>query len=98
MTASPLPQAVLAAFNLTPAILREAVLAEHAGDRTSIQRRLRRAVELARELLTRLEVAETEFAATPLDHAIAGAMGTPDEKAPAIDSAAWTGRGTGCAQ
>lgn len=75
---SALAQAVLAASLLAPEILVHVAAAARAGDRRQVQAELRRSCETACELLTRLETAEFEFAATP-------------HREP-VDSSAWTGR------
>ncbi len=68
MSTRPLTDATLAATWLLPQIVGECVLAEHGkDDRTTTQRRLRRAIELTGQLRTRIEAAELLYAATPAE-------------------------------
>ena len=80
MTARPLADAVKAATVLWPQIVEEVLLAEHADEpRAKRQAHLDTAIERARELVTRLELARDLYASTP-------------PALPMMDSSAWTGR------
>jgi hypothetical protein len=62
MSKRPLTDATMAATILTPQIVDECRLAEHAdGDEDSKHRRLAKALDLTRELVTRLECAQLLF-------------------------------------
>lgn len=86
MSPRPLADATLAATLLTPQIVGECVLAEHAGDdRDSKIRRLGKAIEICKELTTRLECSRDIFAATPAAEpmfAVSEALRCDDEAAP----------------
>lgn len=58
----PMSQAVLAATTICPRIIHAVALAGHGSHDESLQR-LREAQSHARELVTRLEIAELEIAA-----------------------------------
>jgi hypothetical protein len=59
-------QAALAATMLSCRIMDQLAVAT-VLDRSQAQRRLRQSIEIAEELLTRLETAEFELATTPLE-------------------------------
>lgn len=71
--------AVDATRRLSGAVVVQLAIAM-AGPRKETHTAFERAIALARELVTRLEAAQTLYAATPL------------EEKPPVDSRAWTGR------
>ena len=67
MSKRPLADALLAATTICPRIVHLLAVAEH-GEHDDALRRLRVAQLHARELLTRLEIAELEIAAQVTEH------------------------------
>ncbi len=67
-------QAALAATMLSCRVMDQLAVAT-ALPRAEVQRRLRQAIDITEELLTRLETAELELASTPLEDSEAAASG-----------------------